>query len=112
MGNIKKIFAVLFGTIAVMLMSITAFAYTGSGTEDDPYIMTDYKEFADLARDNIASAYNTTPREKWYKLGSDISTTANSIDDHAIFIGSERGYESIMHLDLAGHTSRCYNISR
>lgn len=60
----KKIFAVFFAVTAVMLMQSAAFAYTGSGTESDPYIITDYKEFADLSKANISTT--ATPKEKWY----------------------------------------------
>ena len=98
----KKIFAVFFAVTAVMLMQSAAFAYTGSGTESDPYIITDYKEFADLSKANISTT--ATPKEKWYKLGCDISAEDDTNNTYAILIGNNVDYESYMHLDLAGYT--------
>ena len=102
MNNVKKIFAVIFAAMAVMLMNTAVFAYSGSGTEDDPCIIMDYKEFADLSRENISTS--PTPKEKWYKLGCDISAEDNSNSTYAILIGNHIDYESYMHLDLAGYT--------
>ncbi len=47
MNRVKKIFALLFAIMAAMLMSTAVFAYTGTGTKNDPYIVT---TFDDLIR--------------------------------------------------------------
>ena len=39
MSICKKIFASVFVVMAIMLMRTTAFAYTGAGTEEDPYLV-------------------------------------------------------------------------
>ena len=101
MSGIKKVFVVIFAVMAIMLMSRLAFAYTGSGSENDPYIITDYKEFADLSEANISTG--ATPKEKWYKLGCDIYSNDDSNKGYAIMIGNETDFASYMHLDLAGY---------
>lgn len=53
-------------------MSLTAFAYSGSGTEGDPYIVTDYEELLELMK---STPDNTT---RYIKLGSDISYSAST----------------------------------
>jgi hypothetical protein len=98
MSNVKKLFAVLFAVMAVMLMSTAVFAYTGSGTEDDPYIITDYAEFAELSQSKIGYTKFT-----YYKLGADISSEDNMNDTMQITIGEARDRASYMHLDLNGH---------
>ena len=67
----------LFLALAMVLgllpaMSLTAFAYSGSGTEGDPYIVTDYDELLDLMKN---TPNNTT---RYIKLGSDISYSAST----------------------------------
>ena len=98
MSNVKKLFAVIFAVMAVMLMSTAVFAYTGSGTEDDPYIITDYAEFAELSQSKIGYTKFT-----YYKLGADISSEDNMNDTMQITIGEARDRASYMHLDLNGH---------
>ena len=101
MNRIKTVIAMFVSAMAVMLMSTMVFAYTGSGSENDPYIITDYKEFADLSEANISTS--TIPKEKWYKLGSDIYANDDSNKGYVIMIGNETDFESYIHLDLAGY---------
>ena len=44
MSKTKRFFAVLFTLMAVMLMNTAVFAYTGSGTKSDPYLITGLSE--------------------------------------------------------------------
>lgn len=89
----------LFLVLSMMLgmlpaMSLTASAASGSGTKDDPYIVTDYDELLDLMK---STPNNTT---RYIKLGSDISYSA-STNGHAL--GLENDLQSV-DLDLNGYT--------
>ena len=35
----KKLFGIVFATIVILLMSTTAFAMSGEGTENNPYLI-------------------------------------------------------------------------
>ena len=89
----------LFLVLAMVLgmlpaMNMTAFAYSGTGTENNPYIVTDYEELLELMKN---TPYNTT---RYIKLGSDISYSG-SINGHAL--GLENDFQSV-DLDLNGYT--------
>ena len=101
MNGVKRIFTLIFAMLAATLTGTAVFAYTGSGSENDPYIITDYKDFADLSEANISTS--TIPKEKWYRLGSDIYSNDDANRGYAILIGNETDFESYMHLDLAGY---------
>lgn len=72
----KRLLSLLL-TLAMVLgmlpaMSMTAFAYSGSGTEADPYIVTDYDELRNLMV--------TAPKDGstcYIKLGADVSNNQN-----------------------------------
>ena len=94
----KRLLSLLL-TLAMVLgmlpaMSMTAFAYSGTGTENNPYIVTDYDELLELMKN---TPYNTT---RYIKLGSDISYSG-SINGHAL--GLENDFQSV-DLDLNGYT--------
>ena len=72
----------------------TELATTGSGTEADPYIVTDYDELRDL----MLNAQNYTTR--YIKLGSDINYS-ESTNDHSLKMTNY--YASVV-LDLNGYT--------
>ena len=97
-----KIKSKLLGVLLVLVMvlalvpfaSLTAFAASGSGTENDPYVVTTYAELKDL----MANA-PTDGTTRYIKLGSDI--TENDIqNDHALTLTKEG---QIVVLDLAGY---------
>ena len=75
--------------------SLTAYAEaTGTGTEADPYIVTDYDELRDLM---MNTPINTI---RYIKLGSDISYS-ESTNDHSLTL--KNAYQSVV-LDLNGYT--------
>ena len=78
-------------------MSLTAFAYSGSGTEDDPYIVTDYEELRSVML-NAPENFKT----RYIKLGADVSNDKNEDG-----IGLLLTYGQCVDLDLNG-----YDISR
>ena len=75
-------------------MSLTASAYSGSGTEGDPYIVTDYDELLDLMKN---TPDNTT---RYIKLGSDISYSAST---NGTALNLSNALQSV-DLDLNGYT--------
>ena len=75
-------------------MSLTAFAYSGSGTEGDPYVVTDYDELRELLRSKTESDPTC-----YIKLGGDI-TDSSSRNNHKLSIHD--GADIV--LDLAGHS--------
>ena len=75
-------------------MSMTASAYSGSGTEGDPYIVTDYDELLDLMKN---TPDNTT---RYIKLGSDISYSAST---NGTALNLSNALQSV-DLDLNGYT--------
>lgn len=90
----KVIFALLFITV-VMLVHTSVFAMAGGGhTKDDPFIVTDYAEFAKKTQ-----AVSGVPLELYYRLDADISSIDEANDTMVIKV--DRG---TMHLDLSGHT--------
>ena len=74
--------------------SLTVSAATGTGTEADPYIVTDYDELRDLM---MNTPDNTT---RYIKLGSDISYS-ESTNDHSLTLTNS--LQSVV-LDLNGYT--------
>ena len=94
----SKLLGVLLVLVMVLALvpfaSLTAFAASGSGTENDPYVVTTYAELKDL----MANA-PTDGTTRYMKLGSDI--TENDIqNDHALTLTQEG---QIVVLDLAGY---------
>ena len=85
MKRIKKAFSVLFAVSAVMLMSVSVFAMTGSGTESSPYVATTFND--------VKTAFTNGGH---VKLGNDITTD-----------GSTLVIEKDITLELAGHTLKC-----
>ena len=89
----------LFLVLAMVLgmlpaMSLTASAYSGSGTEGDPYIVTDYEELLELMKN---TPDNTT---RYIKLGSDISYSAST---NGTALNLSNALQSV-DLDLNGYT--------
>ena len=94
----KRLLSLLL-TLAMVLgmlpaMSLTAFAYSGSGTEGDPYIVTDYEELLELMK---STPDNTT---RYIKLGSDISYSAST---NGTALNLSNALQSV-DLDLNGYT--------
>ena len=94
----SKLLSILLVLVMVLALvpfaSLTAFAASGSGTENDPYVVTTYAELKDL----MANA-PTDGTTRYIKLGSDI--TENDIqNDHALTLTQEG---QIVVLDLAGY---------
>ena len=89
MNRVKKIFALLFAIVAVMLMSTAVWAYSGNGTEDFPYIVTTYAELK-------------TCMEKggYVELGTDINQTFNADNLDKIKINITKD----TYLDFCGYT--------
>ena len=97
----KRLLSLLL-TLAMVLgmlpaMSITASAYSGSGTEADPYIVTDYEELRSVML-NAPENFKT----RYIKLGADVSNDKNEDG-----IGLLLTYGQCVDLDLNG-----YDISR
>ena len=89
----------LFLVLAMVLgmlpaMSMTAFATSGSGTKDDPYIVTAYDELLELMK---STPDNTT---RYIKLGSDISYSAST---NGTALNLSNALQSV-DLDLNGYT--------
>ena len=97
----KRLLSLLL-TLAMVLgmlpvMSMTASAYSGSGTEADPYIVTDYEELRSVML-NAPENFKT----RYIKLGADVSNDKNEDG-----IGLLLTYGQCVDLDLNG-----YDISR
>lgn len=76
-------------------MSMTAAAYTGSGTKDDPYIVTTYAELRNLMV--------TAPKDgstRFIKLGADLLSNSNSNGNDLELVDARARVD----LDLAGHS--------
>ncbi|MBO5561004.1 MAG: dockerin type I repeat-containing protein [Firmicutes bacterium] len=86
MGRIKKIITVIFAVMAVLLMQISVFAYTGSGSESSPYIVKEGSELVELTK------YSG---ERWIRIANDIT-----IDEET----GNLNPEGTKHIDLGGHT--------
>ena len=84
MNRVKQMFAVIFAIMAVMLMSTAVFAYTGSGTKDDPYLITGFSELKTCFQ-----------KDCYIKLNGDITYS----DTNPLYITGKDVY-----LDLNGHT--------
>ena len=94
----SKLLSILLVLVMVLALvpfaSLTAFAASGTGTKNDPYVVTTYAELKDL----MANA-PTDGTTRYIKLGSDI--TENDIqNDHALTLTQEG---QIVVLDLAGY---------
>ena len=93
----KRFLAVLLTVVMLIgmlpAMSLTAFAYSGSGTEDDPYIVTDYEELRSVML-NAPENFKT----RYIKLGADVSNDKNEDG-----IGLLLTYGQCVDLDLNGY---------
>lgn len=75
-------------------MSMTASAYSGSGTEDNPYVVTTYDELRECMQST--PDYDT----RYIKLGEDITNSTN-VSNNALDLTSP--YQTVI-LDLNGYT--------
>ena len=103
MSNTKKakpkrllsLFLALTMVLGVLpAMSMTAAAYTGSGTEDNPYVVTTYDELRECMQST--PDYDT----RYIKLGEDITNSTN-VSNNALDLTSP--YQTVI-LDLNGYT--------
>lgn len=93
--RLLSLFLVLIMVLGMLpAMSMTASAYSGSGTEGDPYIVTDYEELLELMK---STPDNTT---RYIKLGSDISYSAST---NGTALNLSNALQSV-DLDLNGYT--------
>lgn len=96
--KLTRLWSVLLALVMVVGMfpvtSMTASAYSGSGTEGDPYVVTDYDELRELLRSKTESDPTC-----YIKLGGDI-TDSSSRNNHKLSIHD--GADIV--LDLAGHS--------
>ena len=81
-------------TICLVLQHSNAYAYSGTGTEGDPYVVTTYSELKDL----MANA--PTNAVRYIKLGGNI-TSNDSNNDYSLTLTDE--LQNVV-LDLAGYT--------
>ena len=104
MNNIKKLIAMLFSAMAVMLMSTSVFAeVTGEGTRFSPFIVTTYSELQQMVEEN-------DDMTTYIRLGNDITNTQNSGREssggesyvHYNYITKDR--ENTIYIDLDGYT--------
>ena len=96
--RLLSLFLVLVMVLGMLpAMSLTALAYSGSGTEADPYIVTDYEELRSVML-NAPENFKT----RYIKLGADVSNDKNEDG-----IGLLLTYGQCVDLDLNG-----YDISR
>ena len=94
----KRLLSLLL-TLAMVLgmlpaMSMTAFAYSGTGTEDNPYVVTTYDELRECMQST--PDYDT----RYIKLGEDITNSTN-VSNNALDLTSP--YQTVI-LDLNGYT--------
>lgn len=96
--KLTRLWSLLLALVMVVGMfpvtSMTASAYSGSGTEGDPYVVTDYDELRELLRSKTESDPTC-----YIKLGGDI-TDSSSRNNHKLSIHD--GADIV--LDLAGHS--------
>ena len=93
--RLLSLFLVLVMVLGMLsAMSITASASTGSGTEGDPYIVTDYEELRECMQST--PDYDT----RYIKLGEDITNSTN-VSKNALDLTSP--YQTVI-LDLNGYT--------
>ena len=100
----KKVFAILFAAITVMLINVTVFAeVTGEGTRFSPFIVTTYSELQLTVEKND----DTTT---YIRLGNDINNTQ---DSGMVSSGGEayvrynyinKDSRNTIYIDLDGHT--------
>ena len=93
LAMIVMMVAILFS--AVTISSLVAHAASGTGTENDPYVVTTYAELRDL----MANA-PTDGTTRYIKLGGDI-TSSDSNNDYALTLTNAN--QNVV-LDLAGYT--------
>ena len=90
---IVMMLAILFGAVAIS--PLTAYAASGTGAGNDPYVVTTYAELRDL----MANA-PTDGTTRYIKLGGDI-TSSDSNNDYALTLTNA---DQNVVLDLAGYT--------
>ena len=94
----SKFLSILLVLVMVLALvpfaSLTAFAASGTGTENDPYVVTTYAELKDL----MANA-PTDGTVRYIKLGADI-TSEDIQNDYALTLTQEN--QNVV-LDLAGY---------
>lgn len=94
----KRLLSLFLALVMVLgmfpAMSITASAYSGSGTEENPYVVTTYAELRDLV---VSAPWNGTTRH--IKLGANLLSNSNTNDNS---IALRRGQSVV--LDLAGYS--------
>ncbi len=100
----KKVFAILFAAITVMLINVTVFAeVTGEGTRFSPFIVTTYSEL----QLTVEKSDDTTT---FIRLGNDITNTQ---DSGMVSSGGEayvrynyinKDNRNTIYIDLDGHT--------
>lgn len=93
LAMIVMMVAILFS--AVTISPLVAHAASGTGTENDPYVVTTYAELRDL----MANA-PTDGTTRYIKLGGDI-TSSDSNNDYALTLTNAN--QNVV-LDLAGYT--------
>ncbi len=98
--NLMAVLVIVLGMLPAM--SMTALASTGSGTEADPYIVTDYEELRSLMK-NAPAYYGAT---RYIKLGADVSFDQNA-DGYELWCGDSRRVD----LDLNGHAISRLGVS-
>ncbi|MBR4731682.1 MAG: InlB B-repeat-containing protein, partial [Lachnospiraceae bacterium] len=99
----KTVLTIACMAFVFLVMNAKAYAYTGTGTEEDPYVVYTYEEFVNLTRENEGLGMHGML--VYYKLGQDIESKDSINEDFEIRIGGRyyNTYPSFMHLDLAGH---------
>ena len=93
--RLLSLFLVLVMVLGLLpAMSLTASAYSGSGTEDNPYVVTTYDELRECMQST--PDYDT----RYIKLGEDITNSTNA-SKNALDLTSP--YQTVI-LDLNGYT--------
>ncbi len=98
----KTVLTIACMAFVFLVMNAKALAYTGTGTEEDPYVVYTYAELASLVNYNDAWDYGSSENPVCYKLGQDIISTDNVNDDLMMFVGKDNG-PNFLRIDLAGH---------
>ena len=77
----KTVLTIACMAFVFLVMNAKAYAYTGTGTEEDPYVVYTYEEIVNLIKKpGVAGVID------YYKLGQDISSSDNVNDDLMICI--------------------------
>ncbi|MCR5459469.1 MAG: InlB B-repeat-containing protein [Acetatifactor sp.] len=93
----KAVLAIACMAFVFMIMNAKALAYTGTGTEENPYVIQKYQELVDLSR-----SIRQSGGEWWLKLGRGIQSDDKVNGDLQIVVGTV-SKPVTMHLDLAGN---------